>query len=97
VLAYANLDYPIDEARRQTILGRQPPGLWQARLEEAGVARALRTSDAVVRFEGFEEEELAPRMAAAVRAGGELLGSIWVAEADTPLGPEAESALLRSA
>jgi PucR C-terminal helix-turn-helix domain/GGDEF-like domain len=97
VLAYANLDYPIDEARRQTILGRQPPGVWQARLEEAGVARALRTGEAVVRFAGFEEEGLAPRMAAAVRAGDELLGSIWVAEAGAPLAHEAESALLRSA
>jgi PucR C-terminal helix-turn-helix domain/GGDEF-like domain len=97
VLAYANLDYAIDEARRQTILGRQPPSMWQARLEEAGVARALHSGDAVVRFEGFEGEGLAPRMAAAVRAGDELLGSIWVAEAGTPLGPEAESALLRSA
>jgi hypothetical protein len=97
VLAYANLDYPIDEARRQTILGRQPPGLWQERLEAAGVARALRTGEAVVRFAGFEEEGLAPRMAAPVWAGGELLGSIWVAEAGAPLGPEAESALLRSA
>jgi PucR C-terminal helix-turn-helix domain/GGDEF-like domain len=97
VLAYANLDYPIDEARRQTILGRQPPGFWQERLEHAGIARALRTSDAAVRFEGFEEEGLAPRMAAAVRAGGELLGSIWVAEAGTPLGAEAEGALVRAA
>jgi PucR-like helix-turn-helix protein/diguanylate cyclase with GGDEF domain len=97
VLAYANLDYPIDEARRQTILGRQPPGFWQERLDDAGVARALRASDAVVRFEGFEEEGLAPRMAAAVRAGGELLGSIWVAEARTPLGAEAERALQRAA
>jgi hypothetical protein len=97
VLAYANLDYPIDEARRQTILGRQPPGVWQRRLEEAGVARALRESEGIVRFAGFEQEGLAPRMAAAVRAGSELLGSIWVAEAEAPLGPEAESALLRSA
>jgi hypothetical protein len=97
VLAYANLEYAIDEARRQTILGRQPPHIWRARLEEAGVTRALRSGDAVVRFAGFEEEGLAPRLAAAVRAGGELLGSIWVAEADTPLGGEAEEALLRSA
>jgi hypothetical protein len=36
-------------------------------------------------------------MAAAVRAGSELLGSTWVAEAGAPLGPAAEAALLRSA
>lgn len=97
VLAYANLDYPIDEARRQTILGRTPPAVWRGRLDEAGVTRALRTGEGVVRFEGFEGEGLAPRMAAAVRAGTELLGSIWVAEGGAPLGPAAEAALVRSA
>jgi sugar diacid utilization regulator len=95
VLAYSNLDHQIDEARRQTILGRIPPDVWQRRLEEAGVARALRSGDGVVRFDGFED--LAPRLAVPVLAGGELLGSIWVAEAGTPLDADAESALLRVA
>jgi len=93
VLAYANLEHPIDEARRQTILGRTPPGVWQRRLEDAGVARALRDGDGIVRYEA---EGLAPRLAAPVRAGSEMLGSIWVAEGNTPLGPEAEAALIRA-
>lgn len=97
VLAYANLEHPIDEARRQTILGRAPPAEWQRRLEEASVARALRTGEEVVRFAGFEDEGLAPRLAAPVRAGSELLGSIWVAEGNHPLGADAEDALLRAA
>ena len=97
VLAYANLDYPIDEARRETILGRTPPSMWRGRLAQAGIDRALRSSEGVVRFEGFAAEGLAPRMAAAVRAGTELLGSIWVAEAGAPFGPDAEAALLSSA
>jgi hypothetical protein len=97
VLAYSNLDHSIDEARRQTIVGRTPPIVWQRRLEAAGVAQALRTGDGVVRFEGFEDEGLAPRLAAPVHAGRELLGSIWVAEAATPLGEEAEGSLLRAA
>jgi hypothetical protein len=97
LLAYSNLDYPIDEARRQTILGRMPPSAWQARLDEAGVTRALRSGEGVVRFEGAAPDALATRLAAPVRAGDELLGSIWVAEADTPLGASAEAELLRAA
>lgn len=94
VLAYANLDQPIDEARRQTILGRMPPAVWQRRLEEAGVAQALRRGQGVVHYEA---DGVAPRIAAAVRAGDEMLGSIWVAEGAAPLGAEAERALLRVA
>jgi hypothetical protein len=98
LLAYSNLDYQIDEARRQTILGRTPPSVWQERLNEQGVAQALRRGDDVVRFDGrLYDDVLASRLAAPVRAGGELLGSIWVAEAGTPLGPAAEAELRRAA
>jgi PucR C-terminal helix-turn-helix domain/Purine catabolism regulatory protein-like family/GGDEF-like domain len=93
VLAYSNLDQEIDEPRRHTILGRTPPPEWQARLEEAGVNRALRLGPGVVRFEA---EGLAPRLAAPIRAGGELLGSIWLAESDRPL-PDTEDQLVRAA
>jgi hypothetical protein len=88
LLAYANLDYEIDEARRQTILGRTPPGAWQARLDEAGVTRALRSGSTAVRFEGAPQDGLMPRLAVPVRAGDELLGSIWVAEAGAPLAAD---------
>jgi hypothetical protein len=97
VLAYSNLDHPIDEARRQTILGRTPTAVWQKRLEDAGVAQALRKTGGIVRFEGFEDEGLAPRLAAAVHAGSELLGSIWVVSPGDPLGPTAEGELERAA
>jgi GAF domain-containing protein len=94
VLAYSNLDHPIDDARRQTILGRTPPGLWQQRLEDAGITRALRGGERIVRFEA---DGLAPRLCAAVSAGGELLGTIWVAQGNAPLGAEAEDELVRAA
>jgi hypothetical protein len=93
VLAYSNLGHPIDEARRDTILGRVPPVSWQRRIEETGVGRALRFGAGVVRLEGG----LAPRLAAPVRAGSELLGSIWVAEGRVQLGAEAEHELARIA
>jgi hypothetical protein len=97
LLAYANLDYEIDEARRQTILGRTPPEAWQQRLDEAGVTRALRTGERAVRFEGAPEDGLAPRLAVPVRAGDELLGSIWVAESGGALTERAADELERAA
>jgi hypothetical protein len=95
VLAYSNLDeQPIDEPRRQTILGRTPPEVWRQRLDGAGVRSRLRAGEGVVRF---EYPGLAPRLAAPVRAGGELIGTLWAAEGATPLGNQAEAELLRLA
>jgi hypothetical protein len=94
VLAYSNLGQAIDEARRDTILGRAPPPEWQAFLEEAGVARQLRERDGVVRFEG---EGIATRLVAPVRAGGQLLGSIWLAVDAHATRPDVEEQLLRAA
>ena len=94
VLAYSNLDQEIDEPRRHTILGRTPPAEWQERMDAAGIARALRRGDGVVRFEA---EGIAPRLAAPIRAGGELLGSVWLAGEARTLAPDAEEQLLRAA
>src|SRR3954447_13773102 len=95
VLAFSNLGHEIDEARRQTILGRGVPAPWQKRLEDGGVPRALRSGNEVVPF--ADGSEVAPRLAAPVRAGGELLGAVWVAEAGAPLDAGAEEALARAA
>jgi DNA-binding PucR family transcriptional regulator len=95
VLAYSNLGHPIDPARQETILGRQVPSGWIQRLQEAGVFRRLWQTDEVVRIADFADEDTAylSRIAVAVRAGGELLGSVWVIEGDQPLGAEAERTL----
>ncbi|HET7311290.1 MAG TPA: hypothetical protein VFJ17_08180, partial [Mycobacteriales bacterium] len=99
VLAYSNLDHPIDPARQETILGRQVPDSWIQRLHDAGVFRRLWHTDEVVRIADFTDADEAylSRIAIAVRAGGELLGSIWVIEGAHPLGEEAERTLRDSA
>jgi GAF domain-containing protein len=94
VLAYSNLDQPIDDARRQTILGRMPPLDWQQRIEEAGVARHLRSGEGAIRFDA---PGLSARLAAPVRAGGEMLGAVWVAAGAAPFGDEAAEELERLA
>ena len=93
LLAYSNLDQPIDEARRDTILGRKNPGAWSRLLEESGYYRRLSTAqDGVVRISDTRGK-LRDRMAILIKAGAEVLGSIWVVEGDDPLGPRAEAAL----
>lgn len=94
VLAYSSQNESIDEPRRQTILGRRVPDEWLARLEAEGVFRRLWSGE-VVRYD--TGPGLKPRIAAAVRAGDTILGSIWVAEADRPFSPGAEDALREAA
>lgn len=88
VLAYSSLpDQPIDDARKQGILGRQVPDLPRNDKDYLSVQRA----PGVVRFPAAGG--VLPRLAVAVRSGAELLGSLWVVEGK-PLGAEAEQALL---
>lgn len=88
VLAYSSLaDQPIDRARQQGILGRQVPDL--ARNDE--LYREVQKAPGVVRVPA--DGDVLPRLAVAVRAGAELLGSVWVVEA-TPLPAASEQALL---
>lgn len=96
VLAFSSLDEPIDEPRRQTILGRQVPQQWMKRLHEEGIFRKLWSTDGVVELD-LPDKGLARRLAIAVRAGGEILGSIWVLEGNKRLGAPAQAALREAA
>lgn len=100
VLAYSSLEGPIDEARRRTILGRRVPKAWIRRLNDAGIFQQLWSSHDVVRVDQLEDpegHELRARLAIAVRAGDEILGSIWVSEGDSPLDDDSERALRQAA
>ena len=98
VLAYSSHDGPVDEHRRQTILGHRVPEEWRKRLQDDGVFRRLWTEPGPTRLAYPDvEPSLRPRLAIAIRAGDEILGSIWVAEGDRPLEAAAEQALTESA
>jgi sugar diacid utilization regulator len=93
LLAYSNLDQPIDEARRDTILGRRTPGSWAAVLEEEGVPKQLlATPGKAVRVHD-PEARARDRVVVAVRAGTEILGTVWVVEGDKPLDDRAHALL----
>jgi hypothetical protein len=104
VLAFSSLGHPIDQIRQDTILGRRVPPSWTSVIMDQGIFQKLYRSRDVVRINrlvpppgGPDAEVGRPRLAIAMRAGDEPLGSIWVMEGDRPLTAEAEESLRTAA
>lgn len=94
VLAYSTLHGDeLDAPRREAILGRRVPVTYLAHLRERGIFTALHNTADVVHLDADADIGLRRRLAIAVRANGELLGSLWAQEGRVPLGPAAEQAL----
>ncbi|MEU8027363.1 helix-turn-helix domain-containing protein [Streptomyces sp. NPDC049099] len=93
ILAYSTVPgQPIDEDRRQGILGRQVPTTSTENTEQY---RRLFAADRPLRLPALTDGDL-PRLAMPVRAGGETLGSVWVVD-DGALAPDAEDTLAQGA
>ena len=96
LLAYSNLDQPVDEPRLQTILGRRMPDPWADRLRDEGFfEQLLATPQRVIRIEdplGVAHT----RWATTIRAGTEVLGYLWALEGATSVGPETEAAMFEA-
>lgn len=84
VMAYSSLQQDADRARLDTILGRRVPDTVRALFEERGVFAHLAGSDDPLYVPASPEHGLHGRVVVAVRAGRELLGSVWVT-CDAPL------------
>ncbi|MFC9254631.1 PucR family transcriptional regulator [Amycolatopsis thailandensis] len=95
VLAFSGGQDEADPARVATILGRQVPERYSKILHERGVFRELLRGEQPVFIDSIGDETL-PRVAIAVRAGGEVLGSIWAAVSGE-LGEERDNALREAA
>lgn len=92
VLAYSKLQQHADPARVQTILERQTPDQLRALFDARGVFAHLGVSDEPLFVPEDSEHGLIGRMVVAVRSGGELIGSVWVA-CSVPLDEAARTAL----
>ncbi|WP_433342244.1 helix-turn-helix domain-containing protein [Streptomyces sp. CA-253872] len=95
VLAYSRTENGADPLRRLTILGQRVPRWRLAELGASGFLRTLWTSDDVVHRPA--DARFPERLAIAVRAGEEVLGSLWVAADGAPLGAGARQALREAA
>ncbi|WP_449065050.1 PucR family transcriptional regulator, partial [Planomonospora algeriensis] len=84
VLAYSRSQQAGDPARLETILVRQVPDRLRETLRARGVFDHLASTDEPVFVARDPQNGLTGRMAVAVRAGRELLGSVWVT-CDGPL------------
>ncbi|MCX5205359.1 helix-turn-helix domain-containing protein [Streptomyces sp. NBC_00237] len=92
ILAYSTVPgQPVDEDRRQGILGLQVPG----GLENAAQYQSVFAASGPVRLPPLTPDDL-PRLAVAVRAGDEPLGSVWVVDTGA-LAPDADKTLTQGA
>jgi PucR C-terminal helix-turn-helix domain/GGDEF-like domain len=99
VLAFSGRQDEADPSRVETILGRRVPERYSRLITERGVFRDLYRSDRPVYVEpppGGLDGFSVPRVAVAVRAGDEVLGSIWAAVRQ-PLSPDRTQALCDAA
>ncbi|WP_341716271.1 helix-turn-helix domain-containing protein [Micromonospora sp. FIMYZ51] len=84
VLAYSSRQDRTDPARVSTIVGRRVPGDVIAYFRSRGVFRKLAVGSVPI-FVPQGPDGTLPRLVIPIRAGGELLGSIWaVVEARVP-------------
>lgn len=99
VLAFSGRQDEADPSRVETILGRQIPQRFARMLEERAVFEALYRSDRPIDIEPIDGDDPSwaiPRVALAVRAGDEVLGSIWAA-VQSPLSAERTQVLCDAA
>ncbi|MDX3630397.1 helix-turn-helix domain-containing protein [Streptomyces europaeiscabiei] len=98
ILAFSDRQNEADQTRIETILGRGVPQHARLAQERAGVFKRLYAGEKPIfidtpRIEGVPG---LPRVAIAVRAGDQVLGSIWAAVAG-PLSDEKEQVLVDAA
>jgi hypothetical protein len=92
VLAFSGRQDEGDASRIETILGRQVPERFTSAFVERGLFNELYRSDQPVWIDPGPPGTDLPRVAAAVRAGDEVLGSIWAVVRE-PLSAERAQAL----
>ncbi|MFD7063497.1 PucR family transcriptional regulator [Streptomyces sp. NPDC059906] len=98
ILAFSGRQDEADAPRVASILARQVPERYLRLHEEHGVFKELYRSEGLVHVPAptLGDEMALPRVAVAVRAGDEFLGSVWAALRN-PLTPEREKAFLDAA
>lgn len=90
VIAFSSLGDEIDEIRQQSILQRRPPKEFIAWCETTGILPRVRQSLRPVKV---LPPDGATRLVTAIRGGTDILGYVWVAEAQRALDQQSEDLL----
>ena len=93
LLAFSTPQDPVDERRRETILGRATPAEHTRDMRHAGIFLRLQQGAEPVLLPAHPDDGLRARLAIAVKAGEEVLGYLWVVEGQRPLDANAKKAL----
>ncbi|HEY4452715.1 MAG TPA: helix-turn-helix domain-containing protein [Pseudonocardiaceae bacterium] len=92
VLAFSGRQDEADPSRIETVIGRRVPEKYSRLLNERGVFGDLYRSDAPIYIDAPPDDEFSlNRVAIAVRAGDEILGSIWAAVRERLNGERTEA------
>lgn len=93
ILAASRLGPGDDEMRHRAVTDQHGPAAYREHLRELGVYKRLWSSDEVVSVPAVPELGAGRRKAIMVRAGDEILGSIWVAEGTSALTSDIDTTL----
>lgn len=93
ILAASRLGPGDDEMRRRAVTDQHGPAAYREHLRELGVYKRLWSSDEVVSVPAVPDFGAGRRKAIMVRAGDEILGSIWVAEGEAALTADIDTVL----
>ena len=96
MIAYSAHEQPVDSVRVETLLRKGASEATIRSLRERGVYASIDRSPGVARVAGISEIGFSPRIALALKAGGTVLGYLWVISGAANLPREAEDALLRA-
>lgn len=96
VLAFSGRQEEADHSRIETVLGRQVPERYSRMLTDRGIFQELYRSHRPIKIDLTDDRVWLARAAIAVRAGDEILGSIWAAVRE-PLSDERNEALCDAA
>jgi hypothetical protein len=97
ILAASRLHPDDDPMRHRAVTDQHGPAAYREHLAGLGVYKRLWGTDEVVAIPPVPELRAGRRQAIAIRAGEEILGSIWVAEGSTPLAEDSADTLRNAA
>jgi PucR C-terminal helix-turn-helix domain len=97
VIASSRVRPDDDPLRRQAVLDQHGPRWYREHLRTKGVYARLWSGDEVIDVPAVPEKQVSRRLAVAVRAGDEILGSLWAAEGSSQLAPDATDTLRQAA